>query len=261
MTISRVYKLVLVLSIVIQLSLFFMVIAISLWLDQLFNGNIGRLATSPVYKPLSIVTLILLLPWLTTGWYGVRRELKVPTLVFLALSVGYLAGWVAMLVSISFRWTYMTWTFFGVMTSASVFLALVAFILGIVCRINFGKGLVRCLNAEEPLPDDFVPVNYGDDLEKIALPSEDRKAPTFSVAFDLGQEVLPPSPPSQKFAPGMWQTFSTHDGLPTAVGAVQVQPSSPSYNTVDRHPSNSSTHSSLSTSSGGRGHSKRWIIE
>lgn len=35
-----------------------MVIAISLWLDQLFNGNIGRLATSPVYKPLSIVTLI-----------------------------------------------------------------------------------------------------------------------------------------------------------------------------------------------------------
>lgn len=184
-----------------------------------------------------------------------------------------------MLVSISFRWTYMTWTFFGVMTSASVFLALVAFILGIVCRINFGKGLVRCrefdlfvllllsclygcaVNAEEPLPDDFVPVNYGDDLEKIALPSEDRKAPTFSVAFDLGQEVLPPSPPSQKFAPGMWQTFSTHDGLPTAVGAVQVQPSSPSYNTVDRHPSNSSTHSSLSTSSGGRGHSKRWIIE
>lgn len=57
-TISRVYKLVLVLSIVIQLSLFFMVIAISLWLDQLCNGNIGRLENSSVYKPLLIVTLI-----------------------------------------------------------------------------------------------------------------------------------------------------------------------------------------------------------
>jgi len=56
--ISRVYKLVLVLSIVIQLSLFFMVIAISLWLDQLCNGNIGRLAISPVYKPLLIATLV-----------------------------------------------------------------------------------------------------------------------------------------------------------------------------------------------------------
>lgn len=56
-TISRVYKLVLMLSIVIQMSLFFMVIAISLWLDQLCNGTIGRL-DSPGYKPLLIVTLI-----------------------------------------------------------------------------------------------------------------------------------------------------------------------------------------------------------
>jgi len=78
------------------------------------------------------------------GWYGVRRELKMPTLVFLALSVGYLAGWAAMFDSTAFRWTYMTWTFFGVMTTASVFLTLVAFILGITCRINFGKGLIRC---------------------------------------------------------------------------------------------------------------------
>ncbi|OAX44903.1 hypothetical protein K503DRAFT_807793 [Rhizopogon vinicolor AM-OR11-026] len=266
-TISRVYKLVLVLSIVIQLSLFFMVIAISLWLDQLCNGNIGRLETSPVYKPLLTVILILLLPWLTTGWYGVRQELEIPTLVFLALSAGYLAGWTAMFDSTPFRWTFMTWTFFAVMTSTSVFLALIAFILGIVCRINFGKGLVRCLNAEEPIPDDFVPVNYGDDPEKIPFPSDGRPVPTFSVAFGQGQEVLPPS---QMFTPrGMWQTF-TNDG--SAVGAVQVpqaalgeQPSYRSYNTVERHQSNSSILSSTSTSSRGSdslaGHSRRWVIE
>ncbi|KAG1754990.1 uncharacterized protein EDB91DRAFT_1042772 [Suillus paluster] len=264
-TISRVYKLVLVLSIVIQLALFYMVIAISLWLDQLCNGNIGRL-TPAAYKPFLIVTLVLLLPWLATGWYGVRRELKIPMLVFLALSVGYLGGWAAMFDSISFRWAYMTWTFFGVMTTASFFLTLVAFILGIICRINFGKGLVRYLNAEEPIPDDFSPVNYGDDPEKIAFPSDD-DVPTFSVAFGPGQEVLP----SQMFAPPIWHTFSTHNDPFSAPGAIQVpsatlarQPSSQSYHTVERQQSKSSTHSSTSTSSRGSdsvAHSKRWVIE
>lgn len=267
--ISRVYKLVLVLSIVIQMSLFYMVIAISLWLDQLCNGNIGRLTSSSAYKPFLIITLILLLPWLTTGWYGVRRELKIPMLVFLALSVGYLAGWAAMFDSISFRWTYMTWTFFGVMTSTSVFLTLVALILGIICRINFGKGLVRYLNAEELIPEDFVPVNYGDDPEKFAFPSDDREVPTFPVTFGPGQEVSP----SQMFPPPIWQTFTTHEGSFSVPGAIQVpsaalarQPSAQSYNTVnvERHQSKSSTHSSISTSSSGSGsvaHSKRWVIE
>lgn len=269
-TISRVYKLVLVLSIVIQLSLFYMVIAISLWLDQLCNGNIGRLTPSHEYKPLLIVTLILLLPWLTTGWYGVRRELKIPMFVFLALSVGYLAGWAAMFDSSSFRWTFMTWTFFGVMTSASVFLTLVAFILGIICRINFGKGLLRYLNAEEPIPDDFLPVNYGDDLEKIAFPSDDRKVSTFSATSgSSGQEASP----SHMFAPRIWQKFSTHKGSFSAPGAIQVPPaalarlpSSRSYHTVERQQSQSSTHSSTSIASSrgsdsSVGHSKRWIIE
>lgn len=268
--ISRVYKLVLVLSVVIQVSLFFIVIAISLWLDQLCNGNIGRLNSSPVYKPLLIVTLILLFPWLTTGWYGVRRELKIPMLVFFALSVGYLAGWAAMFDSTSFRWTYMTWTFFGVMTSASVFLTLVGFILGIICRFNFGKGLIRYLNAEEPIPEDFVPVNYGDDLEKIAFPTDDRRVPTFSATFGAGQEVSP----SQMLAPPIWEKFSTPEGSFSALGAIQVPPaalarlpSSGSHNAVERHPSNSSTYSSTSTTSSRlgsdstAGHSKRWVIE
>ncbi|KAG1885592.1 hypothetical protein F4604DRAFT_1572731 [Suillus subluteus] len=240
-TISRVYKLVLVLSIVIQMSLFFMVVAISLWLDQLCNGNIGRLNSNPVYKPFLIVTLILLLPWLTTGWYGVRRELKIPMLVFLALSVGYLAGWAAMFDSTAFRWTYMTWTFFGVMTTASVSLALVAFILGIICRVNFGKGLIRYLNTEEPIPEDFVPVNYEDDIEKIAFPTDGMRAPTFSTTFGAGQEVSP----SQMLAPPMWEKFSAPEGSFPVPGAIQVPqavlarlPSSGSYNTAERHVSN-----------------------
>jgi len=59
MTINRVYKFVLTLSITIQLSLFFMVATVGLWIDQLFNGDIGRLATEKeLYKGTFIPTLI-----------------------------------------------------------------------------------------------------------------------------------------------------------------------------------------------------------
>ena len=43
--INRVYKLVLILSIVIQLSLFFILASIGLWIDSLYNGAIGQLST------------------------------------------------------------------------------------------------------------------------------------------------------------------------------------------------------------------------
>lgn len=58
MTINRIYKLVLILSIVIQLSLFFMVVALALWIDQLWNGQIAHLATEAVaYRVIFISVL------------------------------------------------------------------------------------------------------------------------------------------------------------------------------------------------------------
>lgn len=86
MTINRVYKLVLILSITIQLSLFFMVVTVALWIDQLWNGRIAHLARLTfVYKPVFIIVLVvsayrvnnvhvhgihipkqLLVPWLMT---------------------------------------------------------------------------------------------------------------------------------------------------------------------------------------------------
>ncbi len=64
-------------------------------------------------------------------------------LVFLLLSLGYLAGWAAMFASSLFRWTFVEWRFFSVMASASVFLTLATFVLGIFCLLNFQKGLKR----------------------------------------------------------------------------------------------------------------------
>jgi uncharacterized Zn-binding protein involved in type VI secretion len=64
LTINRIYKLVLTLSITIQLSLFFMVVTVSLWIDQLMNSIIGDFTTfQTLYKVSSFITLALLVPW------------------------------------------------------------------------------------------------------------------------------------------------------------------------------------------------------
>ena len=63
--------------------------------------------------------------------------------IFLGVAVVVLAGWGSMFIAATFRWTYATWFFFRIMPTAAVVLALLVFVLGIVCRINFGKGLTR----------------------------------------------------------------------------------------------------------------------
>lgn len=57
--INRMYKLVLTLSIVIQLSFFFVVLAVALWLDQLSHGAIAVMATqSAVYQAFLMVVVV-----------------------------------------------------------------------------------------------------------------------------------------------------------------------------------------------------------
>ncbi|THU91634.1 hypothetical protein K435DRAFT_840922 [Dendrothele bispora CBS 962.96] len=192
LTINRIYKLVLVLSIVLQLSLFFMGATVGLWIDNLFNGvAAGHGHHVTFYRVTAFVAFFLLFPWIVSGWLGIRNERRVPMFVFLVSSILYLAAWSNMFFSDTFRWTYLHWVFFCIMASSSVFLTLLAFILGLVCRYNFGKGLPRYLQAQEPLPgDDFSPITNPDDIEKVAFPTE-APLPTYSAAF--GKEVPPPS--------------------------------------------------------------------
>jgi hypothetical protein len=59
LTINRIYKIVLTLSIVIQLGLFFMLATVSLWIDQLWNNAIGDKADfRTLYQATAIITLI-----------------------------------------------------------------------------------------------------------------------------------------------------------------------------------------------------------
>ncbi|KZT06306.1 uncharacterized protein LAESUDRAFT_737029 [Laetiporus sulphureus 93-53] len=185
-TINRLYNIVLLLSISIQVALFFIALMAGLWLDQLINGYIGRLTKDPApFKAVDIIVLI--------GWISVRREHKKAMTAFLFLAVVYLAAWASMFIAPTFRWTFTQWRFFSVMASASLVISLVTLILGVCCRVNFGKGLPRYLNAQEPISDDdFLPTAVetkgSEDVEKAHFPSDGLPIPTYLVS------AAPPSP-------------------------------------------------------------------
>ncbi|KAF9015474.1 hypothetical protein BDQ17DRAFT_1295304 [Cyathus striatus] len=188
LTINRIYMFVLSLSIAIQLSLFFMAVTVSLWVDQLFNSAIGDVVDFNIlYKVTSFITLALLVPWLMAGWFAVRRELRLPMFFFLTLSILYLGGWGVMFFSTTFRWTFLTWRFFSIMAVASVSLTLMSFLLGVVCRFNFGKGLLRYLGGQQTLPNEAPYIYDGAprDIEKVDFPSNEKPIPTFSVTFGI----------------------------------------------------------------------------
>jgi len=64
-------------------------------------------------------------------------------MVFLVLSALYLLGFGLMFDAETFRWTFVEWGFFGSTVSISALLTLIALVVGIMCRLNFNKGLVH----------------------------------------------------------------------------------------------------------------------
>jgi hypothetical protein len=75
------------------------------------------------------------------GWFAARLESRFPMMVFLGLSALYLIGLGLMFISPTFRWTFVEWGFFGSMVIVSGLLILVGLVVGVMCRMNFGKGL------------------------------------------------------------------------------------------------------------------------
>lgn len=277
--INRVYKTVLTLSITIQLSLFFMVVTVSLWIDQLINSTIGDVASFTVlYKVSSFITLAVLVPWLCLGWVAVRRELRLPMFGFLVISVIYLAGWGVMFFSTTFRWTFVTWRFFSVMASASVFLTCLSFILGVVCRYNFGKGLLKYLGHQEDEDDRSSVYSEKKDIESFAFPSNNL-VPTFASSYN--HEEGPYHEKRATIAQG--PRFFNKDSEPfeqpyqfalrpppialtrnlTDVSPIKRSESNGSYNSTrsGSSRSTSSDHSRKPSHSSHSSQTKRWVIE
>jgi len=265
LTINRIYKLVLLLSIAIQLALFFIVSAAALWIDQLYNGAVGRMATSrALYKGGIILIFCLLIPWLSLGWFSVRREARMLALLFLVLSLLFISLWAALFKSTSFRWTFVLWPFFAVMAVVSGALMVITFILGLICRFNFGKGLPRYLSAEEPLEgEDFLPVfpekcRFDDDPEKVEFPSSNgRSVPTFSATFGKGIEV--PKPTRIQFGPSRVKSLTRSVSSSSSSSTSSMKDV---YLTrMESRSSEMSHNSDSSTTSQRTDMGKRWVIE
>ncbi|KAF8592010.1 hypothetical protein K439DRAFT_1379802 [Ramaria rubella] len=268
LTINRIYKLVLSLSIAIQLALFFVVSAAALWLDQLYNGAIGRLATmGSLYKGGIILTFCILVPWLSLGWFSIRREMRKCAMLFLFLSLALIGLWAAIFKSTAFRWTFVVWPFFAVMAVTSGTLMILTFLLAVACRFNFGKGLPRYLNIQEPLENnDFTPVfpetfSYDGDPEKVEFPSSNLPIPTFSATFGKGSEVPRPSQMhfGSQHAVGVGPVSHRRGAsISTTVDSLKTDDMSRSDSRGSQVSYNSdiATRNSLTSAMG-----KRWVIE
>jgi len=163
--ILRIYRFFLAFFVCLQLTVFFFVISTSLWIDQLLNGAIALISDdTPLYLALFITSTTILIPWTIMGWFSVRREMKKLLAGFFAVGIVLVASWAVMLISLVFRWTFITWTFFALlMTEAFVAMA-ASCITGVICWRNFDKGLAHYLYVEDVLSKyDFQPGMFTDE--------------------------------------------------------------------------------------------------
>ncbi|KAI5120629.1 hypothetical protein M0805_009389 [Coniferiporia weirii] len=155
----KTYRLLLGLLTCLQLLVFVLVTSASLWVDQLITGAIAAISShTTVYIALFVFTIALLLPWLAVGWRSLCREQPRVFLAFLGIAIALEAGWSGMYDSLVWRWTWIQWPFFASLAVAAQLLLLASIVLGVLCRMNFGKGLKEYLHVASVLEkDDFEP--------------------------------------------------------------------------------------------------------
>ncbi|KAI0311848.1 hypothetical protein OF83DRAFT_1149128 [Amylostereum chailletii] len=170
--ILKIYRYFLAVFVCLQLAVFFLVVAMSLWIDQLVNGAIADLSWhTGVYEALFISTTVFLLPWIATGWFSIRRENARLTLAFLVTAFIFIAAWALMFYSQVYRFTFVDWPFFGSITLTAFVVMVLSMVFALLCRSNFDRGLAHFLYVEKALADsDFEPEVFARDPEKAALP-------------------------------------------------------------------------------------------
>ncbi|KAJ7756487.1 hypothetical protein DFH07DRAFT_820746 [Mycena maculata] len=197
--IIRIYKYFLAVFVSFQLAALLLISAVCLWLDQMVdrdNAFSGLTYHKSLYVALSIFTLAILIPWITMGWYAVRREWKKLMAVFLVIAAAVFASWILMLKSWSFAWTFINWPFFACQIIAASISMLATIVFGVISWLHFGKGLAHYLYVEDVLAKaGFEPELFEKDVENH--PPEDWReiglddVPTYTLSFtsekrDLG---------------------------------------------------------------------------
>ncbi|KAJ3514816.1 hypothetical protein NLJ89_g2146 [Agrocybe chaxingu] len=160
--IHRMYKFVLLFSVCLQLSGFFSLTSTAMWIDKVCHGMIMALAKhAKLYLAAFSVILVLQLPWFIFGWVCVRKECKIRFAIFCGIAVLLLTLQTMMFFSPLYRYIFLTWPFFATITVTAYLLIIATTAMGILCRLNFDKGLAHYLQVTEALDGvDFTPVYF-----------------------------------------------------------------------------------------------------
>jgi len=196
--IIRIYKYFLAVFVSFQVAALLLISAVCLWLDQMVNRDnafSGLTYYKSLYVALSIFTLSVLIPWITMGWYAVRREWKKLMVVFLAIATIVFASWILMLKSWSFAWTFINWPFFACQIVAASLALLTTLIFGVISWLHFGKGLAHYLYVDDVLAKaGFEPELFEKDVGNH--PPEDWReiglddVPTYTLSFTTEKRDL-----------------------------------------------------------------------
>ncbi|OSX56695.1 hypothetical protein POSPLADRAFT_1050592 [Postia placenta MAD-698-R-SB12] len=179
------------------LSLFFTVCAIGLWITWLMQGTIGKMTNltnrhSPHglhwYAASGTYQVYKLMRGRIQGWFAVRREMKLAMGLFLALCFTYIAAWSVMFASQVYRFTFLQWEFFSSVTVVSFLVLISTGVFGVLCRINFGRGLAHYLHVESVLAqEDFAPEVFPNEMEapKRVLRASIGSSPSSTLKRDI----------------------------------------------------------------------------
>jgi len=174
--IIRIYRFFLAFLVCLQVSIFCIVAATSLWIDEFRNGAIGLLSTrtgTGITIAQFVISTTIILPWTAMGWLGVRREKKKLMAGFFVLGFILVASWVFMFFSPEFRWTFITWPFFASLMAEAIVSMTGSCVLGVICWRNFDKGLAHYLYVENALSEsNFHPELFDHDEEKVVCDSD-----------------------------------------------------------------------------------------
>jgi len=172
--VHKTYKLVLVLSVCVQLGGFFAIASTAMWLDKASFKSIEHVATHlDLYRVVFSVMAALEVPWAILGWICFRRESRWQFLVFFGISLLLCASSSGVFASPLYMFIFHTWPFFASLTVVAYVLIVFTSIMGVFCRLQFGKGLPEFLQQKEvPEGADFAPVYFDDAASRKSFDSE-----------------------------------------------------------------------------------------
>ncbi|WVQ77471.1 hypothetical protein IAR50_007157 [Cryptococcus sp. DSM 104548] len=203
---NKMYRLVLGLSIVLQLDAFALVTFFALYLDQITRGQASYFMTDcEAFQALYSILIVMLFPWLYFGSKSIRTENRRQFLVFIGLSVFLIAGWATSFASSTFRTTFTHWSFFKALGVLALILSLVSLVLAVMRRVTFGRGLSEYLEVGDDVGKWSSIGGGGGGLgekgtevmvEEVRDEGKKAALPTFSSVFGPG-----PAPPPRVMFP------------------------------------------------------------